>query len=85
MTDTIRDARRRQLIAAVSMLSVSLGMSSAAVADQIKGEAGSQKVTGSQSAQKHFTQVTHKGGPLIQATHKHGPLNSQSTAKQGPF
>lgn len=68
MSDEIRAARRRQLMAAVSMLSVSLGMASAAsAADQVKGGIVAQKVTpGEQSSHKLSVQSSIKGETVSQ-------------------
>ncbi|HXQ16413.1 MAG TPA: hypothetical protein VN814_17475 [Caulobacteraceae bacterium] len=80
MTKGTREVRRRQLMAAVSMLSVSLGMSSAAVADQIKGEAAAQKVTpGTQSSDKVRLQSSIKGETVSQKV----TPGSHSSLKRG--
>jgi hypothetical protein len=76
MGDTTGSARRKQLLAAISMLSLSLGMSSTAVADQVKGEAVTQKVTGQNSIKGEA--VTQKVTPGSQSAVK---LRTQSSIK----
>jgi len=62
MTDNAADARRRQLMAAVTMLTVSLGMSSEAVANQKKEGLSLQNVaraqtSGGQHSLKHQSSI----------------------------
>ena len=85
MSDNPRGAQRKQLLAAVSMLGVSLGMSSAAVADQIRGAVVTQKViAGDQSAQKVRTQSSIKGGSVEgQTTIKQNSIKGQNSLKRG--
>ena len=84
MGETTGAARRKQLLAAISMLSLSLGMSSVAVADQVKGEAVTQKVTGQNSIKGEA--VTQKVTPGSQSAVKLGTQSSiklQGSLKQG--
>jgi hypothetical protein len=65
MTDSTGHARRRQLLAAVTMLTVSLGMDSTAIANQMKEEGvGPQKTKvhggpGRQHSLKYQSQPQH--------------------------
>lgn len=83
MGDTTGAARRKQLLAAISMLSASLGMSSAAVADQVKGESVTQKVAGQNTIKGEA--VTQKITPSSQSALKQDLIKvQQHTVNKAP-